>query len=331
MSTRPDSHPTRGRRAGAIVVATAIALGALTGTVFAFSGQAGNHNNEITGAPDWVPPATSRAVVQKAEGGTPGFIRQGAGFRILAQVTDSGNPASGVASAKGLISGRADATLSSGSFTAGGLTYNQRSGLETLASPTAAGSYALGVGATDAAGNSATQGGFSFVVDNTVPTATNIETVNRTGGTAGRPEVGDSAVFTTSEQLDPYSLISNWDGSGSQNVVVRINNNAAAGSNDQLVVYNAANSAALPLGSVNLGRNNYVSANVTFGASGTASTMTQSGGVVTVTFGTLAGTTSTVTNNAALAWTPSTTAFDRAGNLMSATVANESGTNDRNF
>ncbi len=329
MSIRSEPRRRKRARAAAVAVATAIALGALTGTVLGFTGQAGNHNNEISSAPDWVPPTTSRATVLKSEGGTPGYIRQGGGFRILAQVVDSGNPASGVATANGQISGRPDAALSGGSFSAGGVSYNQRSGLGTLASTTAAGTYGLGIASTDAAGNSGTQGGFSFVVDNTAPSAANIDTANRSGGTSGRAEQGDSVTFTTSELIDPYSLVSIWDGSGSENVVVRINNNSAPGGNDELLVYNAQNTAALPLGSVNLNRNNYVSANITFGASGTASTMTQSNATVTVVLGTQAGASARVNQKASVAWTPSTAAFDRAGNPMNAAVAN--GANVRNF
>ncbi len=329
MSIRLEP-PRRPRpRAATVAVATVIALGALTGTVLGFAGQAGNHNNEINSAPDWVPPMTSRATLLKSEGGTPGYIRQGGDFRILAQVVDDGNPASGVATAKGQISGRPDAALTAGSFSAGGVSYNQRSGLETLGAPIAAGTYGLAIASTDGAGNSGTQGGFSFVVDNTAPSAADIETANHVGGTAGRAEQGDSVIFTMSEQIDPYSLVSIWDGTGSQNVVVRINNNTAPGGNDQLLVYNAQNTAALPVGSVNLNRNNYVSANVTFGVSGTASTMTQSGATVTIVLGTQAGASARVNKKASLAWTPSTAAFDRAGNPMNAAVAD--GANVRNF
>ncbi len=53
-------------------------------------------------------------------------------------------------------------------------------------------------------------------------------------------------------------------------------------------------------------------------------------GVVTITLGTAAG--SLRNNNAfALIWTPSTSVFDRAGNLNTSATATESGPSDSNF
>jgi len=77
-------------------------------------------------------------------------------------------------------------------------------------------------------------------------------------------------------------VIPGWGGA-STNVVVRIDNNVTG--RDEVTFYNAANSAVLPLGAVNLNRNGYVGGYTTFGASGTASTLTLSGGVATVQLG----------------------------------------------
>jgi len=69
----------------------------------------------------------------------------------------------------------------------------------------------------------------------------------------------------------------------------------------------AANSAALPLGTVELGRSDYAAGllggNVRFGAAGTATT----------------------------SWAPVATPFDRAASSMSTTAASESGAADRDF
>jgi hypothetical protein len=87
----------------------------------------------------------------------------------------------------------------------------------------------------------------------------------------------------------------------------------------------------LPLGSVNLGRNDYVSASATFGASGAASTMVQSGNSITITFGTASAGPSTTASTGTMSWTPSASAYDRAGNAETTTARSESGSADREF
>ena len=74
------------------------------------------------------------------------------------------------------------------------------------------------------------------------------------------------------------------------NVVVRLTDNGPL-DDDRVEVYNAANTARLPLGVVDLGRGDYVRAtigfgSVYFGATGTPSTMTISGNTVTIVLGT---------------------------------------------
>ena len=144
----------------------------------------------------------------------------------------------------------------------------------------------------------------------------------------GRIEAGDTIVYTFSEAIDPESIQAGWTGS-STNVVVRFTDSASA---DTYAVWNGANTTQLALGSVNT-KGNYVTTAVTAGASGAASTMTLDATrtVVTITLGTIAGTLNTDSANNKAAWTPSGSAFDRAGNAMSTTVANESGGNDKDF
>ena len=62
---------------------------------------------------------------------------------------------------------------------------------------------------------------------------------------------------------------------------------------DRLTIRNAANSAELALGSVNLIGTAYVTATRDFGATGTASSMVQSGTAITITLGTPSGATGT--------------------------------------
>jgi hypothetical protein len=104
-----------------------------------------------------------------------------------------------------------------------------------------------------------------------------------------------------------------------------------AAGGDTLTVRNAANSAQLPLGSVNLGGTNYITTTRDFGASGTASTMAQSGASITIVLGTPSGAVATQASNTTIVWTPIATATDRAGNACLTTVVNEAAPGDIDF
>jgi hypothetical protein len=209
----------------------------------------------------------------------------------------------------------------------GGASYNFRGASVTANAALAAGAKTYTVTATDTATNSVTQGGFSVTVDNTQPAASAIGTTNVGGGTVGRPELGDTIVLTFSEEIDPQTILANWTGA-STGVVVRITQ-AAGG--DTLTVRNAANSAQLPLGSMNLGGTNYITTTRDFGASGTASTMAQSGASITIVLGTPSGAVATQASNTTIVWTPIATATDRAGNACLTTVVNEAAPGDIDF
>lgn len=297
-----------------------------------FTAAAPDAGNSITAAKDFRAPTASASVIGKSTGGASGYIKKGGTYYVYANVTDSGNPASGIstvtANVSSVTSGSTAVALSVGSFTAGGVTYNRRSAALTAGTGLANGSYGYSLTLTDVAGNSSTQSGFSVVVDNTGLTGSDVQTTNG-GSTAGRAEAGDRVAFTYNEAVDPNSILSGWTGAAT-NVVVRLNNGSGS-SNDTLTIYNAANAAQLPLGSVNLGRADYTGANLTFGASGTASTMVLSGATVTITLGTQSAAATTAAATGAMVWTPSATVTDIAGNNASTTAVTESGTADREF
>jgi hypothetical protein len=205
------------------------------------------------------------------------------------------------------------------------VTYGYRSASVTANNPLTAGSYTYSVTATDASANSATRTGLTVTVDNTVPSGSAIQTANGST-TVGKAELGDTVTFTFSEPIDPESILSGWTGA-STSVVVRINNNASI---DALLVFNLANTTQLNLGSLNL-RGDYVTANRTFGASGTASTMVLSGNAIIVTLGTASGATNTVAIANNMTWTPVAGALDRAGNACSITAVTEAGASDVEF
>ena len=278
---------------------------------------------------DIVAPTVTASVISKAVPYWPGYIRQAGTYFVYANVTDAGNPPSGVATVTANVSsittGQTALALVAGSYSVGGLAYGYRSASVTANTPLTAGSYTYSVTATDASANSATQSGLTVTVDNTRPTGTNVQTTN--AGVAGRPELGDTITLTFSEVIDPESILAGWTGA-STSVVVRIANNAGG---DRVTVRDAANVAVLPLGTTNLVGIAYVTANRDFGATGTASTMVAVGNTIVVTLGTASGAVGTevATNNMTL--TPTTTLTDRAGNTCQTTAATETGALDLDF
>lgn len=184
------------------------------------------------------------------------------------------------------------------------------------------GGYDLRAIATDAAGNTTTSALVTNrVVDNTAPTGTDIQTTNKTGAIAGKPETGDVVTYSFSEPILPTSVLAGWAG-GSTPVTVRFTNGTA----DVVTVYDSTNGTQLALGSVTSGKK-YVGANVNF----TGSTMVLSGNTISVTLGTPSGATSTANGATTLQWTTSTAATDRAGNPVSAATVPETGTSDLDF
>jgi len=124
-------------------------------------------------------------------------------------------------------------------------------------------------------------------------------------------------------------VLSGWTGA-STNVVLRITN-AGGATGDQVTVRNAANSAQLPLGQVNLIGTGYVTATRDFGATLTPSTMVAAGNTIVITLGTASGPVTTQAAGNNMTWVPVVTATDRAGNTCQTTTATESGTLDLDF
>lgn len=270
---------------------------------------------------DTVPPTVSNSVISKMVPYHPGYIRQGGTYYVYANVTDGGASPSGVATVTANVStvttGQTAVALVAGAYSVGGVSYNYRSASLTANGTLTAGTYAYTVTATDVAGNSATMSGFSVIVDNTRPSATNVQTAN--AGVAGRPEIGDTITLTFSEVIDPQAVLAGWTGA-STNVVLRIANNAGG---DRVTVRNAANSAQLPLGTVNLIGTGYVTATRDFGATGTPSTMVAVGNTIVITLGTASGPVTTQATGNNMTWVPTVTLTDRAGNTCLTTTATE--------
>jgi hypothetical protein len=269
------------------------------------------------------PTITASIISKTAPSSIGGFVKQAGTYHVYANIT--GVATRVTADVRQLTAGQSLAPLAAGAYTLGGVAYGWRSASLTVGNPLAAGAYTYSVSAADAALQCRTAS-WSVTVDNTAPTGTDVQPYNKAGGTSGRPEIADTIVYTFSEVIDPDSVLAGWTGA-STNVVARITDN---GGNDLVTVWDSANSVQLALGSTDLA-NNYVTTNTTWGASGTASTMVQSGTTITITLGTQAGTTRQAAQNRTAVWTPSAAATDDAGNATSTTNVNEGGAADHNF
>lgn len=269
-------------------------------------------------------PTIQASVISKASEFVTGYVRQGGTYHVYANVTDSGTASSGVAAVTADVAaisgGQSSVALVSGMYTVGGVAYDYRSAALTADATLAAGMRSYGVIASDEAGNSSGPTDFSVMIDNTRPFGIDVQTANG-AATAGRPEAGDSIMFTFSEPIDPASILAGWNGS-STSIVVRIADGGLLGM-DLLMARNSANTATLPLGSVNLGGMGYVSATRDFGAGGTPSTMIASGSTITVVLGTASGSTGTEMLMSNMTWMPSASATDRAGNACLTTTVTE--------
>jgi hypothetical protein len=253
-------------------------------------------------------------------------VKQGGTYYVYASVADPGDPSTGVASVTADVStltpGQTAVVLSAGSWTVGGVSYNYRSASMTANNPIPEGPRTFSIRAQDVAGNVLLQPGFSVTVDNTAPSAADVQAANASGGTVGRAETGDTITLTFSEAIEPGSILAGWDGTATT-VAFRLVNQ---GGSDGAEIWDAANATQLPLGSVDLGKN-YTNTDVTF----SGSTMVMSGSVITVTLGTPDGAVRTVNANGTMTWTPLATPYDVAANVCTATAATETGPADTEF
>jgi hypothetical protein len=312
----------------ALVSTSALAGGAIWGG-FTSKTPATNANNKITAATDFVAPTITETVIAKTTGGIAGTIRKGGTYYVYANGADTGNPASGVSTIKAnvnsITSGQTAVTLSAGTFTVEGETFTRRSASLTAGSTLAAGTASYALTVTDANANARTESGYTVAVDNTAPTGTDVQAVNG-GATVGLAEAGDKITFSFSKAIDPNSVLAAWTGASTP-VVVHLNQ----ATKDTVTIFNSTNLTQLPLGTLTLGATDYTTASITFGASGTASTMVMSGNQIFVTLGTQSAAATTAAATGTMSWTPSATATDASGNPTSTTAVNESGAADKEF
>ena len=325
-SLSPTTIPAGGAATATITLPAGTAQGAHT--IYAVGSQGDTANASLTVNR----PTVSTAAIAKSAGGVSGSIKQGGTYYVYANVTGAGTPPAGLstltADVSAITTGQTAAALSSGSWTVNGQTYDYRSAQLTAKSTLSAGTDSFTVKMTDTAGT-ATTTSYSVTVDNTAPHASAIQTANVSGGTAGKAELGDTMTLTYSEAVDSNTIQSGWGGASTP-VIIKIIDGGSS-SDDTLQVLNASTSAVLAFGTIDLGRKDYVSQTITFGGSGTASTMVQSTATITLTLGTPSATATTAASTGTMSWTPSAIVTDAAGNAMSTSAVTESGTADKDF
>jgi hypothetical protein len=327
------------RAAFAVLALCAACQATLGGTLSAFSFSLTTPSASFTAAADWTAPSASAAVIGRTTAYYTGYVKQGASYYVYADVTDTGNPASGMESVTANVdtttSAHTAVALVAGSYTAGGVAYNHRSAALTANSTLVAGSYAFTITSTDKAANAETQS-FTVTVDNTAPAASDVQSTNVSGGTVGHLDEGDTLTLTYNSVIDPYSILGGWSGASTKVQVYLVDGGSSA--DDSIEVYNMESTPVqIPVGTVDLGSRNYLTTgsgkHVVYGTTGAAtpSTMVQSGSSIVITLGAPGGASSTSTTHAAMVWTPSTAATDIAGNAVSATAATQTGTTHANF
>jgi hypothetical protein len=155
------------------VVGIATLIGGTSGVAWAaFGSTTTNGSNSFTAKTDFRAPTALATIGARADGfGTPGHVRQGAGYYLYANVSDSGSPASGVqsvtANANSFDAGVTEAALTTtgGPWTIGGTSYAYRTVQLTADTPLTTGaSYSYSLTMTDFAGNSGTTSGFTVTI-----------------------------------------------------------------------------------------------------------------------------------------------------------------------
>jgi hypothetical protein len=311
-----------------VAVLSALATACVSLSSAAFTSPSSNTKTNVTAHADWTAPTVSASVIAKTAGGASQYIRQGASFYLYASLRDGGNPASGTVTATADVSsistGQTATRLLAGSYAADGTTYNYRSEALSANGTLSDGSYTSTVTLTDAAANTVRRAGPAVNVDSSPPYAGDVQASNTVGGTRGKLELGDQLLLTYSEPIDPHTVLAGWSGAAT-NVTVRVTDGALQ--NDVLTIRNAANTAQLPLGSIDAKRRDFVIVTRDF----TGSQIVRNGNVIAVTLGTPSGATGTAASSASMSWNPSASATDRAGNQASTSAVTESGTVDIDF
>jgi Bacterial Ig-like domain len=299
------------KRALVVLAALLVAVASAAGSQAVFTASAQNPGSTFATASDWVGPAVT--LTAPAAG---------------SYTTDTTPTLSGAAGNASGDNTTVTVKIYSGSTTAGTLVQTQtptRSGATwtTTASTLTAGTYTAQATQTDTAGNTGTSTANTFTVDTTKPTATSVVATNKSGGTAGKIESGDTVTFTYSEAIAPASVLSGWDGT-STTVRMRFTDNFTT---DSFTVLDSSSLANVHLGSVAT-QGNYVSATTTFNST---MVMSADGKSVIVTLGTPGSVQLTAVTAKNMVWTVGSGITDLAGNAITTPATYTETDSDRDF
>lgn len=320
-STAPGTIPFSGGASAAVTIPSGTGDG--SHRVYAVGSRGSLASRAIS--VDLSGPSIGTEALIKSQLGTADVVKQGGSYRIYANVTDTGSGISRVrANVSTITPGQTSVSLSRGSWTVRGVVYNYRSGQWAANNPLAAGATSFSVTATDVAGNATGSAG-SASVDNSAPSASDVQARNTSGLTAGKADTGDTVTLVYSEPIEPESLVAGWNGA-TMTVTVRVQNQ---GGGDLVQVRNAGNSSTIPTGSTVLPSTAYVSATVSF----SNSTMTMSGSTLVLVLGTpnLPAKVGTVATAGTMTYVPLGSLRDWAANACSTAAVSETGALDVEF
>jgi len=313
----------RFRRIPRIALATVVAAFACAqvfpATSSSFTDATTLPDNTITAADDWTAPTITAAVLQKAGGGMVNKIGANGTFYIYANVTDAGSPASGVGTVTANTTNIAtvtSATLSSGSYTVSGTSYNYRSALLTAKSTLTTTTYTYSLSVPDVAGNGPTTSSQTINASNATFAPSSFLTTNVV--TSGKILATDKMTFTYSSAPDPESLFAGWDGS-SKTVNVTLSDGALYGwssTTQDVIGITDGTGAVTSLGYIVLGGDNVANSKT---CTYPSSTIALSGSTYTVTLGATAcsGDLKTDTSANVALWYSYNTAFSPFGTASS--------------
>jgi hypothetical protein len=289
----------------------------LGGTTSSFSDTTASTGNTVTASADWTAPTISAVVLQKSEGGVINNFHANETFYIYASVADTGNPAAGIGTITANTTNIATVsseTLTSGSWTVSGTTYNYRTALLTAKSTLLSQSYSYSLSVSDSAGNGPTTSSPNVTSSNVTLAPSSFHVL-----TAGKPVATDKITFTYSSAPDPDSIFDGWDGT-SRTVDVKLADGAVYSmsslTQDVVGIADSAGNVT-SLGYIVTG-GDYVATGTT--VSFANSTIALSGSVYTVTLGTPSNSANLKTDSTdhPAIWYSYATAFDTFGNASSA-------------
>ena len=230
----------------------------------AFSDGTATPASAFAASPDWVAPAASASRIARTTGTTPATLAPGVPYYVYANVSDTGNPASGTqtvtADVSALTAGATSIPLIPGSYTVGATTYNRRSAAVTTDDTVTAGTKAYTLQLGDLAGNSRTQGGFG--VDATAAANFRDATEVANAGTAAAISVptpaavaGDTMFATVVTSANPAAIAppAGWalyEQQGVAGLQLYIFRRTATGSEPPAYVFNADSAGRMVAGIV---------------------------------------------------------------------------------